>query len=589
MTVGKRFKRLVRAHARQSGQPYTAALEYFRRLAEVTNIMSQHTDDHAPKGLPWNHKLVDCEREATATGLPEREARIVVSRGYGFATWRQLEVHLTHPAGLADFLQLACLQYFPTDSPALRERARAMLSADPSLAERDIWTAACVGDVATVRRALDSRPELVNLRGGYHDWEPLLYACYSRLDLPERSTLAVARLLLERGADPNAHYMWGGQYRFTALTGAFGGGEMGIVNQPEHQGGETLARLLLDAGADPNDGQALYNRMFDDGHATLALLLDYGLNAEHRLNWLTHQDGRLVATPVQTLGYQLQWAVRKHHVERARLLIDHGADLSMDAGDGRTLYEAAAVSGRPDLAHYLAEHGADVVSLDATRRLAAACNAGDADAARALLDRDPDLLTRLPKSGGDLLTDAAGYNRLEAARVMLEIGCPVNPSGTTPLHQAALKGHVEMAELLIANGADVSARDDRHATTPLQWAQVGGHPAIQEFLASCSLGIFDAVLLDDAERVTQLLAATPDLVNATVGAERRADTPHASDWQTPLAVAVLRNRPQAAKVLIDQGASIDVADSDGRSLADIARAQASPQLIELIEARADTP
>ena len=551
-------------------------------------MSNQHTGDQDPKGLPWGHKLADCEREASETGLPEVEARTAVARGYGFATWRQLQVHLTHPAGLSDFLQLACLQYFPTDSPELRERARRILSADPNLTRRDIWTSACIGDVAAVRRVLDARPDLVNGRGGYHDWEPLLYACHSRLDLPDRSTLAVAELLLERGADPNAHYMWGGQYRFTALTGAFGGGEMGSVNQPEHEAGEALARLLLDAGADPNDGQALYNRMFGDEHAALALLLDYGLNAEHRINWLMYQDGRLVPTPVQTLGYQLQWAVRKHHVKRAMLLIDHGADLGMDAGDGRTLYEAAVVSGHPDLAQYLADHGAEVVSLDATRRLAAVCNAGDVDAARALLDRDPDLLSRLPNGGGDLLADAAGYNRLEPARVMIQIGCPVNPNGTTPLHQAALKGHVEMAELLVASGADVGARDDRHATTPLQWAQVGGHAGTQEFLASCPLGIFDAVLCDDSRRVEELLDASPDLVDATVGAERGSETPHPSDWQTPLAVAVLRNRPAAAKALIDRGANVDIADGDGRVLTDIARTEASAELIELIEGHAGT-
>ena len=171
---------------------------------------------------------------------------------------------------------------------------------------------------------------------------------------------------------------------------------------------------------------------------------------------------------------------------------------------------------------------------------------------------------------------------------MIQIGCTVNPDGTIPLHQAALKGHVEMAELLVASGADVGARDDRHATTPLQWAQVGGHAGTQEFLASCPLGIFDAVLCDDASRVEELLDAAPDLVNATVGAERESETPHPSDWQTPLAVAILRNRPAAAKALIERGANIDIADGDGRVLTDIARTEASAELIELIEEHAGT-
>ena len=50
--------------------------------------------------------------------------------------------------------------------------------------------------------------------------------------------------------------MWGGDCRFTALTGASGEGEQGPVNQPPHPEWEAFARLLLDAGADPNDGQA---------------------------------------------------------------------------------------------------------------------------------------------------------------------------------------------------------------------------------------------------------------------------------------------------------------------------------------------
>ena len=151
-------------------------------------------------------------------GLSDADARLVTARTYGFATWRQLEAFVTHSDDGSDFQQLACLSYFESDRPANRERAREMLASDPALGTRDIWSAACVGDAQCVASFLEADGSLAGRRGGYFDWEPLLYACYSRLDLPGRSTLAVARLLIARGADPNAHFMWGGQYRFTALT-----------------------------------------------------------------------------------------------------------------------------------------------------------------------------------------------------------------------------------------------------------------------------------------------------------------------------------------------------------------------------------
>ena len=70
-------------------------------------------------------------------------------------------------------------------------------------------------------------------------------------------------MLLTRGANPNAGFLYDGSYAFTALTGAFGRGE-DWHNQPPHPDVYALARLLLDAGADPNDSQTLYNRHFQD-------------------------------------------------------------------------------------------------------------------------------------------------------------------------------------------------------------------------------------------------------------------------------------------------------------------------------------
>ena len=51
--------------------------------------------------------------------------------------------------------------------------------------------------------------------------------------------------------------------------------------------------------------------------------------------------------------------------------------------------------------------------------------------------------------------------------------------GETPLHYAAQRGHVRAAELLVAAGADVNARDnDRNRLTPLHWAAIYGHSKV---------------------------------------------------------------------------------------------------------------
>ena len=564
-----------------------------------------------PKRLPDDHSLANMERLAAALaqdyaagkeearlrvqaafGDPARtlgaslavdDARNIVAREHGFASWRQLAVFVAHPAGLADFLQLSCINYFTTDRPANYERARTMLADDATLANRDIWHAACVGDAAAVAGFLAADTELVNRGGGYFDWPPLLYACYSRLNVPGMSTFAVAQRLLEHGADPNAHYMWGGQYRFTALAGAFGEGEMGPINQPPHERCAELARLLLDAGADCNDGQALYNTMFTPGSDCLAMLLEHGLGPAHKNNWLLDEGDELIENDEQTLGYQLQWAARNHHVERARLLIDSGAEVRGRVED-RTLYEWAWLSGHPDLAQYLADHGAETVELSVVQRFAGRCMSGDGDSARALLRSQPDVVAETQAAMPSLLADAAAGNRLDAVRTMLHLGFDTGRPDRTPLHQAAFHGHLAMARLLIENGADLSQRDAFFAATPMQWALTAGQAELAEFLATQEIGIFDAVLCDSTSRMATLLAAEPALLETTMGTERDGEA-HADDWQTPLAFAVVRNRANSVEFLLRRGARTDVYSGDGRSLFDIARAGADAEIVALLEAQ----
>lgn len=310
-----------------------------------------------------------------------------------------------------------------------------------------------------------------------------------------RSTLGVARLLLSRGADPNAGFLWKGNVPpFTALTGAFGNGEGG-ANQPAHPRVLELARLLLDAGADPNDGQTLYDLHFGPGDAHLHLLFSYGLGKERRGPWFARLGERM-PSPSRMLAEELWSAARKGYRERVELLVAHGTDVNTPGvRDGRTPYAAARRAGNDEIAEYLAAHGATRVALDAKESFAAACISGRRDEARALLASEPALLESLDHHGRvELLHRAVESRRPAGIRLMAELGFPISGVtkhdgvginlAATPLHNAAWLGDLEMVKLLLALGADPAIRDPQYGGTPPDWAAHNGQRAVADFLYS---------------------------------------------------------------------------------------------------------
>jgi len=288
---------------------------------------------------------------------------------------------------VAEFLLLASLVY-GADDLARHAAARSLLTDHPEIASANIFTIAAVGDVAAAATALQADPALARISGGPLDWEPLVYLAYSRVDStePGHSTLEVARLLLAHGADPNPGYLWGGLYPFTALTGAFGEGE-DAVNQPRHQYCHALARLLLEAGADPNDPQTLYNRMFRPDNDHLELLFEYGLGVAAGGPWYS-RFGPSLPTPAGALEDQLMWAAQHDMAARVELLLAHGVD--PNPGDGeRSAYEWAVMQGNKDIAELLSRAGARVPQLDPVQVFFAAAMSGDRPALDAMTANDP--------------------------------------------------------------------------------------------------------------------------------------------------------------------------------------------------------
>jgi ankyrin repeat protein len=87
------------------------------------------------------------------------------------------------------------------------------------------------------------------------------------------------------------------------------------------------------------------------------------------------------------------------------------------------------------------------------------------------------------------LAMAAQFGYTTALGIILDAGADPNryaPVGghshATPLHQAALGGHLDAVRLLIERGARTDIRDIHHDNTPLEWARYGKQDTVAKYL-----------------------------------------------------------------------------------------------------------
>jgi ankyrin repeat protein len=507
-----------------------------------------------------------------ATATPRlADCQLVVARECGFDTWRALRAAVESAGAAAnEFVSTACLCYDDPhfDHRSFHARAHEMLRRNPRLAEADIWSAAAAGNTAAVTAFLDADPQLVN-RPGPHGWAPLICACYSRVQPVEaaHSTFAVARLLLDRGADPTAFTMKGNAderldqtaRRFTALTGLFGGGSTGMVNEPPHPRWRELAELLLERGADPADEEALAIQQGTGGtHAKLEILLRHGLA----------RDARTSRGDITLLGRALSMAARVGDAESVKLLLAHGARSDEDFR-GRTPWQWAMEHGHSEIARLLEEAHAPVAAMDDVERFVSLCVAADEPAARAVLRHAPDLRARAPQH---LVMKAVNGGRVEAVRLVLDLGFDPNfVDENAALHSAAGGGKEEIVRLLVERGASLTLRDPFYDGTAVEWAEFFDRRRVRDMLLNeGAICLFDALDFDRLDRVPDILARDPDAIDRPF-AECLTREPKAGDWQTPLVRMVDRGNVQAARVLLEHGADVTARHPDGRSLRQLAR------------------
>ena len=145
---------------------------------------------------------------------------------------------------------------------------------------------------------------------------------------------------------------------------------------------------------------------------------------------------------------------------------------------GESPWDWALADGRADVAELLLQYSEYPVDT----RLHDAARDGNLGIVKALLKDKPSLVYVKDKQGATPLHWAANK---DVAELLLASGANVNAkdnNSLTPLHWAALDGHADLAEILLASKAQVNAKNDAIGYTALHFAARSGHSDLAELL-----------------------------------------------------------------------------------------------------------
>ncbi|MDE2999920.1 MAG: ankyrin repeat domain-containing protein [Gemmatimonadota bacterium] len=391
----------------------------------------------------------------------------------------------------------------------------------------EVWDMFCAtirGDLEAVQKLAVRNPELVHCIHYYT--QPIKFAV-------REGHAEVVRYLLKKGASPF--------YR----TRIFHDSLVNLAADREH---EEIVRILEAAISERSGGytretEPLANELIDAVHAS-----DYEKtarivrNAPERVK-LSNANGTTALHEAVSIG----------DFYLTRLLLDNGADIQAQAGTGFSIGQKpihiALYAGWRDrilirkkaaLAGYLVARGADYNILVASAF-------GDVRRFREYLDVEPSLANfrdtcdRLP------ISIAAGRGHHDIVELLLENGADPNaPEPDAPrgkaLLEAVFHGHTATAELLLQHGADPNGNVDSTGTA---FHHARKNPELYELMKSYG-GRVDiippisaAVNANDLEGVDEILTQNPEeIANAKLGNPAR------------------RGRLEMVKLLLKHGAAM---------------------------------
>ncbi|PVD29254.1 hypothetical protein C0Q70_11851 [Pomacea canaliculata] len=380
----------------------------------------------------------------------------------------------------------------------------------------------------------------------------------------------VARLLIEAGADLRST----DNEQSRPLHHACGSGSTEIV------------QLLF--GAASRFPEMISNMVTDTDikHSTcLHVAID---NGHYEVAQLCIEKEAEVNRPRKQNMYPLHLAAMSGDMRIVRLLVDHSARIDAVNDDRATALHNAAAFNHTEVINFLLEKGADINRRDKDNYtpLLLAATYGHADTVELLLTKGADY-SAVDKHEKTAIFLAAEENKLQALRKLLEhpqtrqIVNFSDQHGNSPLHIASQQGHLDVVKYLLANNADIDAKNEEEQTPLHLAAKFGRTNIVREIIRRDK-----SVINNEDEKSNTALHLAAQYGHNKMAALLIELGAHVSarnynQW-TPLDLAAAKGWTKTCHVLLSNDAPIDPVDKNKTTPLHLAARHGHPRVVQLL-------